>query len=136
MTKKNEIPGIIRPTEGFHSTAGKDQPKTIQEKRATVIRNIERHRTGEKGAARLEMYDIEQKAPVVRVLYGSNALPIFDGQAAAVIDPNVDRDALWEAIITRIDAGEYDQVIEEVSSIMLNNLRQAKAKRKRSRNAA
>jgi hypothetical protein len=135
MARKQTIPGIISPHVGFRSTDGKNQPKTIEEKRATVIRNIERHRRGEKGAAKLEMYDYEHKAPVIRVLYGSTALAIFDGQPAALIEADADRDALWEAIITRIDAGEFDREIEEVSSMMLSNLRQAK-NRKRSRNAA
>jgi hypothetical protein len=83
------------------------------------------------------MYNYEQKAPVSRVLYGSFALPIFEGQPAAVIDPDADRDALWEAIVTRTNAGEYDQAIEEVSSMILSNLRQAQAKhRKLSRKVA
>jgi hypothetical protein len=137
MNKKQDIPGIIRPTDGFRSTDAKNHPRTIEEKRATVIRNIERHRSREKGAGRLEMYDYQQKAPVIRVLYGSTALPIFDGQPAAVIQPDADRDALWEEIITRIESGEYDRAIQEVASTMLNNLRQAQAKNpKRSRNAA
>lgn len=135
MAKKQGIPGIIRPTEGFRSTDRKDQPRTIEEKRATVIRTIERHRHGEKGAARLEQYDSEQKAPVIRVLYGSTALPIFDGHAAAVIDPQTDRDALWQAIIARIEAGEYDQEIDAVSQAMRSNFSQAKT-RKRRRDAA
>jgi hypothetical protein len=135
MTKKITIPGLIRPTDGFRSTDRENQPKTIEQKRATVIRNIERYRNGEKGAARLELYDSEQKAPVIRVLYGSAALPIFDGHPAAVIDPDADRDALWEAITSRVAAGDYDQAIKEVSDTMLNNLRQAKS-RKRSRDAA
>jgi hypothetical protein len=124
MTKKQAIPGIIRLTEGFRSTDGKNQPKTIEEKRATIIHNIERYLRGEKGASRLEMFDYEEKAPVIRVLYGSQALPIFDGQPAAIIEPDADRDALWP-IISRFEAGEYDQAIEEVSSMMLSNLRQA-----------
>ena len=137
MTKKPAIPGIVRPADGFRSTDGKNQPRTIEEKRATVIRNIERYRNREKGAARLEFYDHEQKAPIIRVLYGSTALPIFDGQPAAVIDPKADRDAIWDAIISRIDSGEYDREIEEVTSMMLSNLRQGQAKtRKRSQKAA
>ena len=47
--------------------------------------------------------------------------------------------AAWELARARdlIDAGEYDREIEEVSSTMLSNLRQAQAKRRdRSRDAA
>lgn len=135
MAKKQGIPGIIRPTGAFRTTDGKEQPKTIEEKRSTILRTIERFRRGEKGSARLEGYDYEQKASVIRVLYGSAPLPIFDGQAAAVIEPQADRDALWEAIISRIEAGDYDKEIEEVSKVMLNNLRQARD-RKRRRDAA
>ena len=135
MTKKSTIPGILRPTAGFRSTDRKNQPRTIEEKRSILIRGIERYRLGQKGATRLEQYDHEQKAPVIRVLYGSTALPIFDGQAAAVIDPDADRDALWESIIGRIAAGDYDREIEEVSCKILSNLRRAK-NRKRTRDAA
>jgi hypothetical protein len=41
------------------------------------------------------MYRYEPKAPIIRVCYGYIALPIFDGQPAAVSEPaDADRDAL------------------------------------------
>ena len=63
----------------------------------------------------IEGYDPEQKAPVIRVLYGNLPLPIFDGQPLAIIDPQADRETLWGAIIDRIRAGAFDAQIEAVA---------------------
>lgn len=131
MTRRTRIPGIVRPTEAFRSTDRKSQPKTIEEKRQTVIRTIERYRRGEKGAATLEHYDSEQKAPVIRLLYGSAALPIFDGKPAAIIDPKTDRDALWDAITAEIEAGAFDEAIEQVSQALLKGLNEARERKAR-----
>lgn len=129
MAKNTAIPGIVRPAEGFRSTDRKNQPKTIEEKRQTAIRSIERYLGGDKGAPKLEQFDPAQNAPVIRVLYGSAALPIFDGKPAAVIDPKADRKALWKAIADKIRQGEFDAEIEQVSRQMIRNLNAAKAKR-------
>lgn len=129
MANQAAIPGIIRPTEGFKSTDRKNQPKSIEEKRETAIRFIERYRRGEKGVPKLESYDQEQGGPVIRVLYGSMPLPIFDGMPAAIIDPKTDRDAMWDAIIAGFRSGAYDDALERVSREMVESLNAARAKK-------
>jgi hypothetical protein len=136
MTKKPSIPGILRPTAGFRSSSSSGGPRSIQDKRDAVIRSIERFLSGQKGAARLEVYDSELQAPVIRVLYGTMALPVFDGQPAAVIDPEVNRQELWNAIIERLRAGDYDQEIEFVTQVMVQSLKAAKSNRRDASRAA
>ena len=133
MTKKTAIPGIIRSAEKFPSTDG---PGSIEKKRATIIRSIERFLRKEPRGPRLEQYDAEQNATMIRVLYGSATLPIFDGKPAAVIDPKADRVALWAAIIDKVKAGDFDREIEAVSAAMIENMRAAKAKKVKGRKAA
>ena len=50
---------------------------------------------------------------------------------AAVIDPAADRDALWNEIVARIEAGDFDTEIEEVSQRIIRNLREAQQRRGR-----
>lgn len=70
---------------------------------------------GEKGAPSLEYPDPAQGGPVIRVLYASHTLPIFDGKPHALIDPACDRQVLWGGIIEQIRDGVYDQEIEAVA---------------------
>jgi hypothetical protein len=81
-----------------------------------------------KGATRaptLERFDEEQQAPVIRVLYGTTPLPIFDGAEQAVIAPEADREELWAALIARIRAGDYDREIEAVAAAIYRTTRRA-----------
>lgn len=136
MVKKLSIPGVVRPTEAYRSTQGKGGPKPIQEKREVVIRSIERFRRGDPRSYRLEQFDHEIGAPVIRVLYGSVPLALFDGKPAAVIDPKADRDKLWDAIIEQVRAGEFDQVIEQATQQMLRSIQAARSKKGGGRQAA
>lgn len=99
-------------------------------------RGIERFRQGLRPCYRLEAYDHDQQAPIIRVLYGTVPLAIFDGQAAAVIDPDADRDALWDAIVDKIQNGEFDEEIERVADGMLRSIREARGKKRSGPKAA
>ena len=105
------LPGVIRPAANASRWAKKRHRRTAQEKRETVVRGIERSLRGEPGAPRLERFDPEEGGPVIRVLYASHPLPIFDGRTAAVIEPGCDREALWQAVIDRVRSGACDREI-------------------------
>ena len=64
---------------------------------------------------------------MIRVLYASHPLPIFDGETAAVIDPECDRGKLWGAIIEEIRAGAYDAEIEDVARKIPRSLERKRA---------
>jgi hypothetical protein len=116
MSRSREvIPGVIKPLGNYQGWKKGHEKKTIEDKRQAVIRGIERSLRGEKGAPRLERFDRVQAAPVIRVLYASHPLPIFDGEPSAVIDPECDRGRLWGAILEEIRAGAYDAEIEDVA---------------------
>ena len=113
--KRHSLPGVLK-------AAGNDRPwgpakgkKPLEEKRAVILRTIERHLRGEKGAPKLERFDPAHRAPVIRVLDGNDPLPMFDGQPRAVIDPEADRETLWGAILEHLRAGLYDAEIEQVA---------------------
>src|SRR4051794_31554557 len=96
------IPGLLRPLKNYRGWKKPGDRKSIEAKRQVVIRGIERYLKGEKRASSLEYIDPAQGAPVIRVLYASHALPIFDGETHALIDQACDRHALWDGIIELI----------------------------------
>lgn len=117
------LPGIVKPLAGYQGWDKRSSDgKSIEEKRESVVRGVERFRRGEKGAASLERFDPAQKLHVVRVLYCSRALPIFNGEKFAVIKPDCDRSALWNAVIEQIRAGRFDREIEEVATTVYQSL--------------
>jgi hypothetical protein len=122
------IPGVVRPLDSYRAWKKKGQDKkTIEEKREAVIRGIERGVRGERGAPRLEQFDPQQGAPVVRVLYAAQPLPIFGGRPFAVIDPEADREKLWGAVIEQIRAGAFDEQIEAVARKVYRSLKRKRA---------
>jgi hypothetical protein len=122
------IPGVVRTLESYRAWRNKGRDKkTIEEKREAVIRGIERGMRGERGAPRLERFDPQQGAPVVRVLYAAHPLPIFGGKPFAVIDPEADREKLWGAVIEQIRAGVYDEQIEAVARKVYRSLKRKRA---------
>ncbi len=119
------LPGV-RPLPNYRGwkRVGHQAKKTIEEKRESVVKGIERALRGEKGAQRFEQFDHEHGTPVIRVLYANQALPIFDGQTTAAIDPTCDRAELWRAVIEQIRAGDFDREIEQAASNAYQSLRQ------------
>src|SRR3954470_14736375 len=116
MSPKETIPGVIGPVANDRGWRKGRGGKSIEAKRESVIRGIERSLRGEKGAPRLEQFDPVEGVPVIRVLYASHALPIFDGEISAAIDPGCDRAELWRAIIEQIRSGAFDAPIEAVAA--------------------
>ena len=126
---RRALPGMLRPLKGYGGwkKEGKHRKRTIEEKREAVIRGLERSLRGEKGASTLEQFDPKLGTPVIRVLYASRALPIFDGEAFAAIDPQCDRGQLWGAVIEELRAGAYDREIEEVAGELSRTLETKRA---------
>ena len=125
-----QLPGVVKPLAGYGGwTKGSDK-KTIEEKRESVVRSIERSLKGTRGAPKLERFDPVQKITVVRVLYAAHPLPIFDGENFAVIQPDCDRAALWNAVIEQIREGRFDREIEAVASKVYQSLERKRQARK------
>jgi hypothetical protein len=125
------LPGIVRPLAEYRGWGKKsDAKRSIEEKREVVVRGIQRSLRGEKGAASLERFDPVQGAHVVRVLYCSHPLPIFDGQKFAVIEADCDRAALWGAVVEQIRAGRFDREIEAVATKVCRSLEKTRHARK------
>lgn len=124
----SKIPGLVRPLDHYRAWKKNPDRKSTAEKREVVIRGIERALRGEPKAPSLERFDYEQKAPVIRVLYASTPLPIFDGKESAVIDPACDRQKLWGAIIGLIRSGAYDAEIEAVARRLREGLERNRKK--------
>lgn len=127
------LPGVIKPLAGYRGwNKGGNQKRSIEEKREAVVRGIERSLRGVKGSPKLEVFDPLQKLPVIRVLYASHPLPIFEGENFAVIQPDCDRAALWGAVIEQIREGRFDREIEAVASKVSRSLE----RKRQARNAA
>ena len=96
-------PGTVRPLANFQGwQKGRSDRRTIGEKSEGVVRGIERWLGKGKGAASLEQLDPAEGVPVIRVLYASKSLPLFNGSSFAVIDPACDRQKFWAAIIDEV----------------------------------
>ena len=118
----DRIPGLVRPLDNYPAWNKGQNRKTIAEKREVVVRGIERSIRGEHRARSLERFDHEHQAPVIRVLYASHPLPIFDGKTSAVIDPACDRAALWGTVIELIRGGTFDAEIEAIARRVYRSL--------------
>lgn len=126
-----ELPGVVKPLAGYRGWSKRANDKrSIEEKREVVVRGIERSLRGEKGAASLERFDPVQKLHVIRVLYASHALPIFEGEKFAAIQPECDRSALWNAVIEQVRAGRFDREIEAVAAKVSRSLERKRQARK------
>lgn len=124
-------PGIVRPLANSRGwRKGRNDSRTIEEKRESVIRGIERWLRKEKGAACLEQFDPSEGAPVIRVLYASKPLPVFNGSPFAIIDPACDRDKLWAGVIDEIRGGAHDRAIAEVARSLASPLEKRRARLK------
>ena len=106
------------------------EKRTIEEKREVVVRGIERSLRKEKGGYGLERYDPVHGVHVVRVLYCSHPLPIFDGEKFAVIQADCDRAALWGAVVEQIRAGRFDREIEATAAKVRRSLEKIRHARK------
>lgn len=125
------LPGVVRPLAEYRGWRKKSSEKrTIEEKREVVVRGIERSLRGEKGAVSLERYDPVQGVHVVRVLYCSHPLPIFDGEKFAVVQADCDRAALWGAVIEQLRAGRFDREIEATAARVHRSLEKRQQARK------
>lgn len=124
------LPGVVRPLAEYREWGKKDgEKRSIEEKREVVVRGIERSLRGEKGGYRLERFDPVQGGNVVRVLYCSHPLPIFDGEKFAVVQADCDRAALWGAVIEQLRAGRFDREIEAVAAKVYHTLEKTRRAR-------
>jgi hypothetical protein len=119
---KGTIPGA-RPLEQYDWRPARSKgPKTIEDRRQSVINAIDRSLRGEKGAPRLEQVGPDGKI-VVRVIFAGNVLPLFDGKPYAEISGDCVRQDLWRSIKDEIRSGAVDGAIEEIARKVSQSLK-------------
>jgi hypothetical protein len=111
---KGTIPGA-RPLEQYDWRPARSKgPKTIEDRRQSVINAIDRSLRGTKGAPRLEQVGSDG-TPMIRVMYAGQPLPVFDGKPYAAISRDCDRAELWRAVKDEIRSGAVDGAIDDIA---------------------